>query len=116
MAYFVTVNEGNIVQAPYDDINNNVPVGALPITDAEFKQLSLPDNQFDDFRIVGNTLQLRAEAVNNRKDRIVDAFQVAPEMKAFIEYILDELNILRGEQALPPRTMVQLKNSMKTKL
>lgn len=37
-------------------------------------------------------------------------------LEAFVEVMLDEINILRGEQGLEPRTIEQLRQAIKAKL
>jgi len=110
----VTVDNNSIVQEVYDEDNNNVPDGALPITDIEFNMFN-SHYRFSDFEIIGGELQLTANANDNVKIRVIDSF--TPIMfKAFAEIIMDELNILRANDGLNPRTMQQLKTAMKNKL
>ena len=52
-----------------------------------------------------------------RLDNIADELdQTQSIMKAFAEVVLDEINILRGEHALTPRTLAQLKAAVRGKL
>lgn len=112
---YVTVN-GNIVQEVFDDDNNNVPDDAVTITDEEFSMFNDPRYGFSDFEIVGGTLSLLTEADNNAKTRAIEKFNSPEILRAFAEIIVDELNTLRANDGLPPRTMAQLKTAMKTKL
>jgi len=110
----VTV-DNNIVQEVYDEDNNNVPKGALPITDVEMSLISQRAVSFSDFEMINGVLNLRAEAADNMKTRVIEGFDIVM-FKAFAEIIMDELNILRANDGLPPRTMAQLKTAMKNKL
>jgi len=79
MTYFVTVDEDGVVQEPFDDANNNVPDGALPITDAEFKQLSTGFNLFihDGNELVPNVaaeeVKLRLQLINIERNKAIEA-------------------------------------------
>ena len=107
----VTVDASNIVQEVFDEDNNNVPNGALPITDSEMGMFT-DDYIFSDFEMVGGALSLRADANNNLKERKINNF--SPEMfNAFTAVIVDELNSIRGGN---PTTVADLKASMKAKL
>ena len=110
-AKFVTVDESNIVQEVYDDDNNNVPDGALPITDSEMATLG-GEYIFSDFEMVGGALQLTANADENVKNRKIDTFS-SEMFNTFMEVIVDELNSIRGGN---PTTMADLKASMRAKL
>jgi len=50
---FITIDGNNVVLEPYDEDNNNVPAEALPITEDEFRRLSIG---FDMFQYVGGKL------------------------------------------------------------
>lgn len=113
---FVTIDENNIVQEPFDDVNKNVPDGAIEITDVEFKALHNRDNVFSDFEMVGGVLQLLTGADDNRKTRKINNLISNPAFKAFAELMLDEINIVRGEAGLSLKTMTQFKTAMKDKL
>lgn len=112
----VTIDGENIIQEVYDEDNNNVPSGALPITDVEFAMFNSPYYNFSDFEIVSGSLALIAEADDNVKTRVIDRFDSPAMLKAFAEIIMDELNILRVANGLSERTMAQLKTAMKNKL
>ena len=112
---FVTIDQNNIVEEPYDEDNNNVPEGAVSITDVEFEVLRNRGCPAD-FEIVDGALQLIAEADDNQKARVIDTMNTGRAMKAFVELMIDELNILRNEHVLADRTMAQFKTAMKAKL
>jgi len=111
---YVIVDGNNIVQEVFDEDNNNVPNGALPITDSEMTMFG-SRYTFSDFEVVGGSLQITADADDNVKTRIINGFDIKM-LKAFAEIIMDELNILRDQHGLAPRTMAQLKTAMKNKL
>ena len=110
----VVINNG-FVDGVFDEDNNNVPDGSFPITANEFLLIRGKKYSFSDFEMVGGALQVRTEAEDNRKSKVVDGFSI-DMFKAFAELIMDELNTLRAEHSLPPRTMAQLKTAMKNKL
>ena len=49
---FVTLDQNNIVQEVFDEVNKNVPLVAQEITDSEFKALIDTDRTFEDFEFV----------------------------------------------------------------
>jgi len=107
----VTIDSNNIVREVYDEDNNNVPDGALPITDSEMAMFN-NDYIFSDFEMVNDKLQLITNAADNVKERKVNAF--SPEtFELFMEVIVDELNSIRGGN---PTNVADLKASMKAKL
>jgi len=50
------------------------------------------------------------------KDRAVDFGKIPPYFRAFVELLIDEINVLRATQSLPPRTLQQFKTAMRNKL
>ena len=113
---FVTIDNNNIVQEVFDEANENVPDGAIKITDVELQALRNRDRMFSDFEIIGGVLQLVSGADDNRKTRLIDQLNSPLVIKAFMELMLDEINTLRAKSGLPPRTMTQFKTAMKNKL
>ena len=55
-----------------------------------------------------------AQAESDRKDAL--ASDLGEILTAFMLIMLDEINILRGEAGLAPRTIQQLKNALRSKL
>ena len=111
---FVTTDGNDIVQEVFDKDNKNVPAGASQITEAEFLLLhGVEDRVFSDFKMVGGSLEVLPEASDNVKIRKIEGLHKNPAMKAFVELIIDELNILRTQHGLPDRTMAQFKTAMK---
>ncbi len=78
------------------------------------------------WEITGDTVSLAdaptraaidAAAENAIKDGIADELdRTRTIMRAFAEVVLDEINALRGQHALAPRTLAQLKTSVRSKL
>jgi len=107
---YVTV-DNNIVQEVFNEDNNNVPDGALPITDIEMRMFN-GVYVFSDFEMIGGKLQLTANADENVKDRKINTF--SPEIfNLFMEVITEELNSIRSGN---PRTVADIRASMKAKL
>ncbi len=68
--------------------------------------MSQPDRDAVDAALEVGTL----DAVANELD------QARTIMRAFAEVVLDEVNILRAQHGLAPRTLVQLKQAVRAKL
>ena len=78
--------------------------------------------------ITGDVISLKSQAERNAIDAAEDTSQldaIANEltqtrsiMRAFAEVVLDEINILRVDMSPPgtPRTLVQLRNAVRSKL
>ena len=113
---FVEIDDNGIVKEVYDEVNEKVPDDAIAITDAEFIAIHERGRSFGDFEILGGVLQLRASADDNRKERVIDNLKNPAAIKALIELLLDEINILRANAGMEPRTIAQFKTAMKGKL
>ena len=114
---FVTVDGSNLVEEAFDEDNDNVPAGALPITDIEFDFIRANTGRpFSDFEIVAGSVQLVANIDDVVKTRKINTLVSNPAFRAFAELMIDELNILRTRETLPDRTMAQFKTAMKAKL
>ena len=76
--------------------------------------------------VVGDVISLAdagARAVIDATEAATRADNTADEldraqtiMRAFAEVVLDEVNLLRGQHALAPRTLAQLKTAVRSKL
>lgn len=110
-------SDGKTVAEPYDEENGNVPIDAIPITDIEFDMMKNEEYSFGDFEIVGGVLQLKASANDNLKTRIIENMGDARTLRALVEILIDEINLLRAEvPGMQPRTLAQFKTAMKNKL
>lgn len=79
--FYVTIDANSVVQEAFSDDNSNVPDGALPITDIEFKQLS---QGFVLFKHDGNSLAINAE----EEERRLKIQLVAIEREKVIENLI----------------------------
>lgn len=72
--------------------------------------------------ITGDVISLMSQAERDAVDAALEGAQldsIADEltnMRAFAEVVLDEINDLRGEHSLQPRTLAQLRNAVRSKL
>jgi hypothetical protein len=105
---FVTLDENKTILEPYDSDNNNVPDGAVQITEDEFKDLSNANYVFSDFEIIANKVKLKANALDNRKTRDIEKIQSNSQMKYIIDILLMELNEIRTSVNLPEKSMSQI--------
>jgi len=56
------------------------------------------------------------ELASNRENTLAELDQVEGVLRAFTLVLLDEINVLRAQHTLPPRTIAQLKSAVRTKL
>lgn len=76
--------------------------------------------------IVGDVISLKSLAERNvvdvaedsdELDKIADQLESTRTLsRAFAEVVLDEINLLRAQHSLPPRTLSQLRNAVRSKL
>lgn len=76
--------------------------------------------------ISGDIISLMSQAERNAVDTTLDVAildtianeldQTRTIMRAFAEVVLDEVNLLRGQHSLVPRTLAQLKTAVRAKL
>ena len=83
-----------------------------------------PDTKY--WIVTGDVVSLMSQAARDALDAAADTVQldsIADELtqtrtfiRAFAEVVLDEINNLRSQHALPPRTLTQLRNAVRGKL
>lgn len=78
------------------------------------------------WKLTGDVLSVMSQAekdafdaaqLSTQRDNLADSIERAGTVwRAFAEVVLDEINILRANQSLPPRTLAQLRAAMRNKL
>lgn len=125
---YVAVGNNNVVSYAFDDpYHNDIPTVRTdangeplvlhPITDIEYSAIVSGDYNISDFTLLTDgTIQLRLEAEETYKETEVQKLDASIALKTFARVMLDEINLLRNELGLQPRTVNQLKTAMKNKI
>jgi len=93
------------------DILTNIPIQYWKHNNGSIVEMTTAEKTaIDDEELAQAIIDKRNEA--NQK-LITDEGQLT---RAFVEIVMNEINILRAEHSLPPRTLKQLKNAIKKKI